>query len=220
MSDRLTLVDEKIRWYPASVASLEDHLAHLNCGDVFFDGNKTYASRKNIAYSLQHLEFLNRVIEDVSLSSILWSQNVKSFVVYGAAVIEAIFNFLVIESGNGKTTQWRKVTSHHSSEFEIGGKKYKNLIEVLEKLENPIRIQMTFDQLAKNEFRAYSKINPIRKLRNKIHIHSPDHEYNTDWTDFNKPELRLIRTVLYSVLTSEVFINNDTFMHFEYLNEK
>jgi hypothetical protein len=187
MSDRLTLVDEKIRWYPASVASLEDHLAHLNCGDVFFDGNKTYASRKNIAYSLQHLEFLNRVIEDVSLSSILWSQNV------------------------------------------IGGKKYKNLIEVLEKLENPIRIQMTFDQLAKkveskkllgNEFRAYSKINPIRKLRNKIHIHSPDHEYNTDWTDFNKPELRLIRTVLYSVLTSEVFINNDTFMHFEYLNEK
>ena len=228
MTERLTLNDEKPRWYPVSVSSLEHHLEYLSAGGNFFNGDKTYASRKNIAYSLQYLEFLDRVIKDISLSSVLWTQNVKSFVVHGAAVIEAVFNYLVVESGNGKTTQWKQISSHYSSEFKIEDKKYKNLVEVLEKLESPVLMQMTFDQLTKKveskkllgeKFKAYSKIKPIRKLRNKIHIHVPNHEYGTDWDTFNNSELKLIRTVLYSVLTSEVFTNNDTFKHFSYLDE-
>ena len=228
MTKQLTLNGEKTRWYPESIASIELHFEHLTAGGRFFDGDKYYATRKNLAYSLQYLEFLNRVLQDISLSEVLWTQNVKSFVVHGAAVIEAIFNYLVIGNGHGNTTHWKQVSSHYSSEFKIEDKKYKNSIEVLEKLESPIPTQMTFDQLAKKveskkllgqNFNSYSKIKPIRQLRNKIHIHAPDHASDTDWNTFNNSELKLIRTVLYSVLTSEVFTNEKTYKLFSYLNE-
>jgi hypothetical protein len=228
MTTRLTLNGEKPRWYAESIASLESHLGNLRAGEKYFGGDKYYAERKNLAYSLQYLEFINRVLKDISLSEVLWTQNVKSFVVHGAAVIEAIFNYLVISGGYGNTTQWKQVSSHYSSEFEIEDKKYRNAIEVLEKLETPVPTQMTFDQLAKKverkkllgqHFNSYSKIKPIRQLRNKIHIHAPADAGDTDWNTFNNSELILIRSVLYSVLTSEVFTNGDTFKLFNYLNE-
>ncbi len=229
MTDRLTLNTEKPRWYPESVLSLTTHIESLSTGNNFFDKDETHPIRKNIAYSLQYLEFLDRVLKDISLSSVLWTQNVKSFVVHGAAVIEAIFNHLVIESGFANTTQWKKISTHNSSEFKIENQKYKNAIEVLEKLESPVPTLMTFDQLAKKveskkllgtSFKSYSKIKPIRQLRNKIHIHDPDDIGDTDWNNFNNSEFELIRSVLYSVLTSEVFTNEETFKHFDYLNEK
>ena len=73
---------------------------------------------------------------------------------------------------------------------------------------------MTFDQMSKKveskkllgySFGFYSKINRLRQLRNKIHIHSSDNSLDTDWYNFSRKEYSLIREVLYSVLISEIF---------------
>lgn len=227
MTDRLTLKSEKKTWYPTSINSLEIHLAVLLKSNSYFEQDEVYPIRKNIAYSLQYIEFLNQIIKDISLSSVLWTQNVKSFVVHGAAVIEAIFNFTVISRGYGNTTQWRKVNKHSSPEYELNGVKYKSEIEVLEKLNQPMTAQMTFDQLAKkieskkllgDSFSAYSKIKPIRQLRNKIHIHDSDHSSDTDWHNFNQSEFALIADVLYKVLTSEIFSGSGHIKKFDYLS--
>lgn len=74
-------------------------------------------------------------------------------------------------------------------------------------------------KLLGKDFDAYSKIKPIRQLRNKIHIHASDDASDTDWNTFNTSEFKLIRTVLYSILTSEVFTSDATFKCFSYLNE-
>ena len=223
----LTFKNEKVTWYPASIQNLENHLVFLINENKYFKQSEAHPIRKNICYSLQYIEFLNRVIKDISLSSVLWTQNVKSLVVHGAAVIEAIFNFLVISKGFAKTNIWRKVNSLNSPEYTLSDIKYKNETHVMEKLSEPVLVQMTFDQLAKkveskkllgDNFPAYSKIKPIRQLRNKIHIHDSDHSTDTDWHNFNHSELSLMFEVLYSVLTSEVFDGSSHFKRFEYLD--
>ena len=226
VTDRLTLRGEGETWYPASIYNIEQHLEILITGNIYFNHNEARPIRKNIAYSLQYVEFLNRVLNDMALSSVLRTQNIKSFVVHGAAIIEAIFNFLVISEGHGKTTNWKKITSHSSTEFTIGESRYKNKTDVFEKLDNPTPTQMTFDQLAKKveskkllsqNFPAYSKIKPIRQLRNKIHIHDSEHSTDTDWHNFNLSEFFLVCEVLHSVLTSEVFNCSNHFDKFNYL---
>lgn len=222
----LTLKGSGVTWYPTSICNLEQHLGMLITANAHFTHDQARPIRKNIAYSLQYIEFLNRVLIDISLSSVLWTQNVKSFVVHGAAITEAIFNFLAISKGQGKTTAWKKTSSYSSPEFTLGDSKYKNQIEVFEKLNVPALTQMTFDQLAKKieskkllgeSFPAYAKIKPIRKLRNKIHIHDSDHSTDTDWHNFNQSELLLVCDVLHSILTSEVFGASSHLDRFSYL---
>lgn len=226
MPDRLTLKTERETWYPMSVYNLEQHLEILVTGNAHFSLTEARPIRKNIAYSLQYIEFLNRVLNDIALSSVLWTQNVKSFLIHGAALVEAIFNFLVISKGHGKTTNWKSVTSHNTPEYAIGTSTYRNETEIFEKINSSLRVQMTFDQLAKkveskkllgDNFPAYTKIKPLRQLRNKIHIHDSENPTDTDWHNFNQREYLLVCTVLHAVLTSEVFAGSAHFSKFDYL---
>ena len=227
MTDILTLKHEKKTWYPASISSLDHHLSFLISGNDFFDSSEAYPIQKNISYSLQYIEFLYRVLNDISLSSVLWTQNIKSFVVHGAAVLEAIFNFLVVSKGYGNRKSWKKINTHGSPEYSLNGIKYKNETNIMTKLEKPIKAQMSFDQLAKkieskkllgNSFASYSKIKPIRQLRNKIHIHDSDYLTDTDWNNFNNSEFELVSNVLFQVLTSEIFEGSNHFIRFAYLD--
>jgi hypothetical protein len=227
VTDILTLKNDKNTWYPASIANLEHHLSFLIYKNDFFDEKEAHPIKKNISYSLQYIEFLNRVINDISLSSVLVTQNIKSFVVHGAAVLEAIFNFLVVSKGHGKELTWQNMKTYVSPEYSLNNVKYKNETNIKMKLENPIKFQMTFDQLAKkveskkllgNSFTSYSIIKPIRQLRNKIHIHDAAHIADTDWNNFNVSEFQLVSSLLFQVLTSEVFLESNQFERFAYLD--
>jgi hypothetical protein len=227
VTDILTLKLDKSTWYPASIANLEHHLSFLIFENIFFDEDEAHPIKKNISYSLQYIEFLNRVLNDISLSSVLVTQNIKSFVVHGAAVLEAIFNFLVVSKGHGKKLAWQNINTHVSPEYSLNNVKYQNETNIKIKLEKPIKSQMTFDQLARkieskkllgNSFASYSKIKPIRQLRNKIHIHDAAHIADTDWNNFNVSEYQLVSNVLFQVLTSEVFVESTQFEQFAYLD--
>jgi hypothetical protein len=227
MTDILTLNHEKKTWYPADISSLDNHLSFLISTNDFFNASQAYPIKKNISYSLQYIEFLNRVLIDISLSTVLRRQNIKSFVVHGAAVLEAIFNFLVVSRDYGNKVTWQKINTYGSPEYLLNGIKYKNETNIMTKLEEPVRSQMTFDQLAKKveskkllggSFSSYSKIKPIRRLRNKVHIHDADHLTDTDWNNFNDSEYELVSNVLFQVLTSEVFVGSNHFKKFAYLD--
>ncbi|NRA19588.1 MAG: hypothetical protein HRU05_03830 [Oceanospirillaceae bacterium] len=227
MTEMLTLNHEEERWYPTAIGVLDNHLKFFIAPNEYFSAQEAYPIKKNISYSLQYIEFLYRVMLDISMSSVIKKQNVKSFVVHGASVVEAIFNFLVIAEGHGNTSSWRKVNNIKTSEYELNGIKYKNDTNVMVKLDKPIKSQMTFDQLAKKvesekllgaSFNSYSKIKPIRQLRNKIHIHDSDHLNDTDWNNFDNSEYELVSNVLFNVLTSEIFKGSNHYQRFDYLN--
>lgn len=225
IASKLTLKTDSSTWYPHSIANLDEYISLLVQTNMYFSREEVKGIKKNIAYSLQYIEFLHRVFEDINLSSVLFTQNVKSFVVHGASIIEAICNYLVISKGYRNKTSWNIVATSESQEYNLDSKKYKNKIEVYEKLESEKMTQMTFDQLIKKveakkllgqSFPIYSKIKPLRELRNKIHIHDSVHGMDTDWYSFGQNEYALIREVLYEVLTSEVFNGCDA-KRFNYL---
>ena len=213
-TQRLTLNSEKDTWYPNSISILENYLSSLIKPNDYFDISKCKGIRKNLAYNLQYIEFLDRVIKDVKLSSVLYTQNFKIFLIVGSSIIESIFHYLVVSNGHAKTTNLKEVESYESRDYIIGSKTFKNKTQIYLKLNIPINVEMTFDQMSKkveskkllgDSFGFYSKINPLRQLRNKIHIHSSDNALDTDWYNFSRKEYSLIREVLYSVLISEIF---------------
>ena len=62
-------------WYPVSISRLEALLENVVYSGRGYD--HSYALRKNLAYNLQYLEFQDRVLQDIKLSSVLWTQNQK-----------------------------------------------------------------------------------------------------------------------------------------------
>ena len=83
MVDKLTLKGDKT-WYPASISDLEEHLSFLIEDNMYLTHEKITPLKKNVAHSLQYIQFLNQILQDIQLSSPLQKQNIKFFVVCGA----------------------------------------------------------------------------------------------------------------------------------------
>jgi hypothetical protein len=225
-ADKLTYKGDAATWYPASIGTLEKHLdtSMISCPN--FPDRKITPLKKNIAYNLQYIEFLDRLIKDISLSSVLWTQNVKSFAVHSAAVIEAIFHYLIVSTGNATKTEWKSCNKLKSNEYQINGNAFMHETEIFIKADQSIIVEMTFDQMAKKvEAKKllgdvgdlYKEISKIRKLRNKIHLHGIEDSTDTDYKNFNKSEYELTRRVLHGVLISPVFKNSVYQKCFDYL---
>ena len=81
--------------------------------------------------------------------TVLLTQNIKSILVYGTTIIEAVFFYLVESNGLSNSTNWKKIKSINTGEFELEQKKFKNVVILFEKSESVIKTSMTFDQMAK-----------------------------------------------------------------------
>ena len=148
-SPKLTLSNAPTRWYPYSVTGIETHLGFLLVNGTTFPEDKLSPLKKNLTYNLQYIEFLDRVIKDISLTSVLQALNIKSFVIHSAAVIEGIYNYLVISTGNGNSTQWQSSKKFQCSPYAIDTNTFMHETEVFIKLASHVITEMTFDQLAK-----------------------------------------------------------------------
>ena len=227
MIDKLTLKGDTTIWYPASISDLEEHLSFLIEENTYLPPEKIKPLKKNVAHSLQYIQFLNQLLKDIQLSSPLERQNIKFFVVCGASIIEALFHYIVISKGHGATTTWK---SHkklkRSEEYEVKGEKLCNETEIFIRVDPPIVKEMTFDQMCKkvedkkllgSTGKLYKEISGIRKLRNKIHLQGSVHSTDIDWWNFRQNEFDLIKRVLYGILTSSLFSGSHLCDLFDYL---
>lgn len=227
MGDRLTFAESEKTWYPASMESLREHLSVVIQVNTYFDSKQILALKSNIAYNLQYLEFLDQLFKDIKLSTVLKTQNIKSFVVYGSSVIEAIFYYIIISKGQGVKTELKSYKKIKSHEYEIEGHKFCHETELFIKISPPIDIQMTFDQMCKkvenkkllgNDLEdLYKKISRVRKLRNKVHIQGIENSQDTDYWKFNQKEFNLMKEILYGILTSTLFSSSSLNSLFDYL---
>ena len=55
--------------------------------------------------------------------------------------------------------------------------------------------------------KIYKKLNYLRKLRNRIHlhVHAINEDHDIDWWKINKNEVDTVSLVLYSFMTSSLF---------------
>ena len=199
------------KWLPSSVSSLESYL-----GKFIKSGEgvpNVVGLRKNIAYNLQYLQFQKQVLVEFNVTQVILTQVWKMHIIVGTSIVEALLYYLLTSKGLHKTTEWEQVAST-SNETNIDGVKHKIENVVYKKLEKPIPIEMTLDIMIKKAEKKkllgtgqeiYKKLNYLRKLRNRIHIHAIGEDYDTDWWKINKNEVDTVRLVLYSFMTSSLF---------------
>lgn len=211
----LTKKTENGKWTPNSVASLELHLNQLLRPHVDLKPSKRNGMLSNLAYSLQYLEFLDRTIEDLKLTEVLYKQSIKMFVIVGTSIIESLFYYILIENGRAAKTEWMSVTKLPPTEYEEGGVRKKIIQEVFVKLPRPELEVMAFDAMCKKveqrglarltsgEF--YKHLPHLRKLRNRVHIHTCEDGGDTDYFNFEKSDLELTKRVLRLLITSPLF---------------
>lgn len=199
-------------WYPVPIQRLEKFLGKV-VQPVPKYGHAV-ALRKNIAYSLQHLEFLHRCIEDIRLSSVLETQTQKTFVMVGCGVVEGLLTYLLTIAGLNSTTDWQCNAVINSNEKEVDGVKMKVETHLFIKLAVPVPQEMTFDAMLKKaeskkvfgpNHDIYAKLKGLRKLRNRVHLQACDHPSDTDWNAFSKRDMVKMAEVLIAILLNPLF---------------
>lgn len=200
-------------WCPTSVDTLH---AYIRRGIPKEDASLEYSRAfvRNIAYNLQYLEYLNHVLTEKHLHVTVFTLSVKTFVVTAMSVIEAVLWYVLKKSGLQRKDEWGQAHELESRAFQENGGEYKLVSTLLRKLEAPIDVEMPLDAMIKRveskkllgvNVQVYKNLNYLRKLRNRVHIHSVQHDKDTDWWSFNMKELKLMKAVLLSVLSTELF---------------
>lgn len=199
-------------WYPVPINQLDSLLTKvISSGHGY---QHPYALRRNIAYNLQHIEFLHKCLSDIKLSSVLKTQTWKSILLVGCGVMESLLHYLLVKKSAHSTTEWELKIVMPGNQKKMDGVQTKVDSCIYTKLPSPKAKQMNFDtiiQKAKSNKilgsnpGIYSKLDKLRKLRNKVHLQAIDNPTDTDWNSFNKSEVNDMDEILYSVFTSSIF---------------
>jgi len=221
----LTKTDEHdSAWYPVAITMLETLLEKIVCSGQGYD--HAYALRKNIAYNLQYIEFQDRVLQDIKLSSVLQTQTVKTIILVGSSVIESLLNYLLIINDVHSTTEWKEKCKFKGNEKKLDGEFVRLDSVMYKKLPNEEFQRMSFDAIIKcarsNNILGtgrviYGKLDSMRRLRNKVHLQIIDNPTDTDWNSFNSVDLSDMCKILYAVFTSSLFTpsaNERAYFHY------
>ncbi len=220
--------DNERKWYPVSIHDLEKILERK----IFSENTNDYryALRKNIAYNLQYLEFQIECFNQLSLSSVLYVQNYKIFILVAASIIEGILFHELKRHNLYKRTFWNKISTIMSNEKNILNKKIRLETYLYEHIGKEKEQEMSFDQmLQKTESKKllgdnhniYASIKTLRKLRNKIHLHLADSNIDTDYNSFDFEKLELAKRTLLKVLKIYLSLTDEEVdRYFNYLKAK
>lgn len=197
---------------PKRVQHYHDYLQQGLPEKVFVKYRRAYI--RNIAYSLQYMEYISHTISNLPAHAVIESQLIKTFVITGSSVIESILWMLLKGNNLNKKLEWEELQKRETNNFTDNGTDYKFEVTYYRKLENSIDIEMKFIDMCKRaektrvlgvESEVYSKLNHLRKLRNRVHIHSVQHDRDNDFWIFSKRDMALIASTLTLVLRACIF---------------
>ena len=200
------------RWHPIMVSDFERELIGGQLQSM------NYALRKNIAYALQYLEFLQLEQKEVHLHEIVATHLLKSYIVTAMGIIEGIFHHIVIVSGYNKKSDWEVLGKPiHTNVFRENGNEKKYVISVEQKLTSPVPAQMDFEylinkvqekRLVRLSGKAYPYLKKLKRLRNKVHLHIAMTKEETDYNSIEYYDYLLARYILLAILSDEQFNPN------------
>ncbi len=213
------------RWHPIAVSSFE---SELKSGALYGMSKEV---RKNIAYALQYLEYIQLQFEEIHLHDIIAMHLIKNYIITAMGIIEAIFHHLVVSGGYQKKESWEDAAKPvHTNIFFEDGVKKKYVISVEKELNTPRDVQMDFEYLINKvqekkllsmSSKAYPQIKRLKRLRNKVHLHLVRHENDTDYMGISFDDYLLVRYILLIVLRDKKFSpKQKTFFAFLQLDEK
>ena len=148
------------------------------------------------------------------MTSVIYTQTIKTTVLVGMGIIESILHFLLIKNGKHTETEWLEKEKFKGNAKKVGGVFIRADTILYEKLPAPVLKHMTFDAMIKcsksNKLLGsgpaiYEKLESLRGLRNKVHLQVINNPTDTDWNSFTPAHLSDLSKVLYAILTSSIF---------------
>ena len=226
MTNIETLIDEKgysydDRWHPLSVNYMEE----LVSGSAL--NGMPIHQRKNIAYSLMYLQYLELQIQELRLHSVIESMVYKNYVITGMSIIESIFYYLLKSIGKWRTLKWKEEEVVETNVFKgKDGISRKYVITTVRKLDEPELDEMNFDSVINKiqdskifESKDIPLIKKYKKLRNRVHLQIGDNKSDTDYFNFNKKDYYWTKKLLFTILSNPIFENKKTDLDFLMLSE-
>jgi len=177
------------RWYPYDISIYVEFLNNY-IDDLHKD------LRKNIAYNMQYLEYLHQTYEELSLSSVITTQNHKSFIIFSVSIIECILYYWLVSSGYEITKEWNQF---HSQTIPKGKMRATIIFESKPEMNLEAMIETAKKKnLFETDNTLYDDLHELRQLRNKTHMYNPK-DQETDWHVFNRKQLALAKSALFKI---------------------
>ncbi|WP_394897925.1 hypothetical protein [Clostridium butyricum] len=200
----------KIRWYPISIDTYRRYIKL----DMGVEGSEQL--RNNIAYNLQYLEYIQKQLDELHLSNVIYIMLCKSYIIAGMGIIEGLFTNLLKSNTLWNTTKWESKGLIKSNESSFQGKKIKIETEIFEQIEEH-EMRMDLDSILKKienkkllniEHKNFPMLKKLRNLRNRVHIQQSNDRYDTDYYNFSSAEKEEMGEILYTILTNETFCSS------------
>lgn len=208
--------DKDSNWYPVPIHKLDDLLIK-----VIYTGSGftyCYALRKNIAYNLQYLEYLDKHISKGGMSSVVPMMCYKVFIIIGCSIVESILHFLHVKKNLFPKNEWELEFTAKGNPTRVDGKTIKVDSHIYKKLSMPTTTGLPFEKMIRKAEKKkilgskpnlYPRLNYLRNLRNKIHLHLIEHPRDTDWNRFSRDDLCAMAEAIHSIFTSGIFRPKD-----------
>lgn len=199
----------KERWHPKA---LDNYKKIIEFGCL---KNLEDEIRRNIAYSLQYLEFLELQLQEFHLQNVIEKMIYKSYIITSVSIIEAIFDEIVKFNNCYKKENWKVIKEIGTNNYKLNGKEYKMNTIVFQKLETPIdgimKFEEVFNQIQKKKLLnlIHSQLHPLKrfyKLRNHVHLTKYE-EGRTNWHEFKREDYVIIKFLLQCILRDKKLEN-------------
>ncbi len=215
MTNIETLITEKEykykdKWHPDYVESMEE----LISGGILSGMPKH--QMKNIAYSLQYLQFLELQIKELTLHSVISSIVYKNYVITGMSIIEALFHYILKSIDKWRKKEWQEERKVMTNVFKgEDGKQRKCCIITMKKLDTPVEDEMNFDSIINKiqdskifDSKDFPYIKKYKRLRNRVHLQIGDNGSDTDYFNFSIEDYLWIKYLLYTILSNSKLKND------------
>ena len=167
--------------------------------------NKT--SRKN---DCSH-ELLEKELEELNLSSVIYIMVVKNYVITSMSILEGLFSNIIKSNGWWKTSNLESLGTTQANETTFSGQKYIIKTEILKK-SDPYMIQMNLDDLIKIldkhhsalevDHLVYPALRRLKNLRNRVHLQKSEGNTDHDYNAFDYSVKNEMSEILHDILTS------------------
>ncbi len=195
------------RWKPNFVSTYEMNLSQ----GLLKEMNQEL--RKNIAYSLQYLEYIELQLCELHLHNVIITMLYKTFIITGTSIIEGIFCYLLKSNNLWNQKEWELEEKINTNKFKLGNEMKKIELHIFKQIPKT-NDEMNFDSMIKKveskklisiPHGAFPYIKMLRRLRNKVHLQIHESPNDTDWWSFKYSDYCWMKCILYIILTNKRF---------------
>jgi hypothetical protein len=165
---------------------------------------------------MQYLEYLQKQISELRLSSVLITMLYKTYIIVSIGIIEMLFAGMLKAKKLWKTSSYELLLTTKSNQQKYEDKKLKTEVNIYKQVE-PYLIDMDFDAMIKKvedkhllsiEHSIYPKLKTLKKLRNRVHLQLCNGECDHDYNTFNLKDYEYMKDILHKILTCSEFCRN------------